>query len=94
MKLSFFSLSCALLVLAGLTSCDSTHYDVKEPTREQMLALDRQWGLPEINKTTKPRSSAATMDDDQDAQAAKGQGGAPMKPAKPAPPLPDPVTAQ
>ena len=92
MKLSFFSLSCALLVLAGLTSCDSTHYDVKEPTREQMLALDRQWGLPEINKTSKPRSSAAAMDDDQDSR--KGQGGAPEKPAKPAPPLPDPVTPQ
>ena len=29
---------------------------MKDPTREQMLELDRQWGLPDITKKSKTRS--------------------------------------
>lgn len=107
MKLSLLSLSASLFALTSLTSCDSLtggKYDAKYPTREEMLQLDRQWGLPEIQKT-KPRSFAPAEDDGggrpvtiQQAPQPAAQAPAPAEPEKPktqaAPPLPDPATLQ
>ena len=99
MKLSFLSFSAALLALTALTSCDSLTgggYDVKDPTRDQMLELDRQWGLPDIN--SKPKSRAVSSDDDNYSRPAAVQSApvkvdaAPAEPEKakpPVPPLPD-----
>jgi hypothetical protein len=106
MKLSLLSLSAFLLALTSLTSCESLtggNYDAKYPTREEMLQLDRQWGLPDI-QNTKPRAYAPTDDDGGRAQAVqqapqpKAEAPVAAEPEKPktqsAPPLPDPATLQ